>query len=89
MQALRFLMVSHRGERKTRVTCDEAQRTIRRVKKGGEATSPPFSPSRLPLRENFYRKRDVWVRDKLTSERSDSLGPKQGSCAFIGLFGGT
>ena len=30
-------MVSHRGERKTRVTDDETQGTMGRVKKGGEA----------------------------------------------------
>ena len=53
-------MVSHpRGEHETRVTGDKAQRTMGRLKKGGEAR---FSFSRLPLRANSYRERDVWVQ---------------------------
>ena len=48
-QALR---ISHRGERETRVlarvTGDEVQWTMRRMKKQGEANSGPFSRSRLP-----------------------------------------
>ena len=35
-----FRLLSPRGERKTRVTGDEAQRTCQRVKKGGEASIP-------------------------------------------------
>ena len=85
-------MVSHRGEHKTRVTGDEAQRTMRRVKKGGEATSRPFSPSRLPLRANFHRKTDSGYEISSPRKRviafSDSLAPKLGACAFMGLFGG-
>ena len=33
-----------------------------RIQTAGEATSPPLSPSRLPLRAHFHRERDVWVR---------------------------
>ena len=39
-------IVSHRGERETRLTGEEAQ--------------GPFSSSRLPLRANLNRARDVW-----------------------------
>ena len=61
-QALRF---SHgRGERETRVTGNELQGTIGRVQTAGEATSRPLSPSRLPLRAHFHRKRDVRVRGR-------------------------
>ena len=52
-------MVSQRGERKTRVTSDDAQGTMGKVKKGGLAPSRPFSPSRLPLRANFHRERET------------------------------
>ena len=34
-------------------------------------TSRPFSPSRLPLRAHFHRKRDVWVPGRQTHEKSD------------------
>ena len=37
-----FRMVWHRGERKTRVTEDETQGTMGRVKKGGEARLAPL-----------------------------------------------
>ena len=37
-----FRMVWHRGERKLRVTEDETQGTIGRVKKGGEARLAPL-----------------------------------------------
>ena len=47
-----------------RVTGDEPQGTMGRVQTAGEATSRPLSPSRLPLRAHFHRKRDVWVRDR-------------------------
>ena len=47
-QVLRF---SYRGECETRVTDDEGQGTMGRS-----------SPSRLPLRANVHRERDVWVR---------------------------
>ena len=57
-----FRMVSKRCERERRVTGDKVQGTIGSVKKGGLAPSRPFSPSRLPLRANFHRERDVWVR---------------------------
>ena len=50
-------MVSHRGERKTRVTGYEAQVSKRK--------SRPFSPPRYPLRPNFHRERDVWVRGSI------------------------
>ena len=57
------LLFSHgRGERETRVTGNEPQGTMGRVQTAGEATSRPFSPSRLPLRA--HRKRDVWVRGR-------------------------
>ena len=59
-----FRMVWQRGERETRVTGDDAQGTMGRVKKGGLAPSRPFSPSYLPLRANFHRERDVWVRGR-------------------------
>ena len=57
-----FRMVWERGARETRVTGDDAQGTKGRVKKGGLAPSRLFSPSRLLLRTNFHRERDVWVR---------------------------
>ena len=49
-QALRL---SYRGECETRVTDDEALGTMGRS-----------SPSRLPLRANVHRERDVWVRGR-------------------------
>ena len=65
-QALRFL--HGRGERETRMTGDEPQGTMGRVQTAGEAlrrsASRPLSPSRLPLRVHFHRKRDVWVRGR-------------------------
>ena len=48
---------SHRGRRETRVTREtgeEAQWAMGRRKMRGETPSWPFSPSRLPLRANFY-----------------------------------
>ena len=56
-----------------RVTGDEPQGTMGRVQTAGEAPtrscvvflakkSRQLSPSRLPLREHFHQKRDVWVR---------------------------
>ena len=66
-------MVSQRGERKTRVTGDNAQGTTGKVKKGGLVPSRPFSPSRLPLRANFHRER----------ERERRLGTGQGLICFI------
>ena len=54
----RELPFLHRGERETRVTGDEEQGTMGRRKMRGEATSRPFSPSRLPLRANFPREKD-------------------------------
>ena len=36
-------------------------------RRAGEATSRPLSPSRLPLRAHFHRKRDVWVRGRIKS----------------------
>ena len=59
-----FRMVWQRGVRETRVTGDDAQGTKGRVKKGGLAPSLLFSPSRLLLRANFHRARDVWVRGR-------------------------
>ena len=56
------LCFSHWGERITRVTADEAQGTMERRKKGGEAPPRSFSPSRLSLRANFHRGRGLWVR---------------------------
>ena len=38
------------------------QGTMERRKKGGEAPTRSFSPSRLPLRANFHRGRGLWVR---------------------------
>ena len=55
-------MVWERGARETRETGGDAQGTKGRVKKGGLAPSRLFSPSRLLLRANFHRERDVWVR---------------------------
>ena len=49
-QVLRF---PYRGECETRVTDDEGQGTMGRS-----------SPSRLPLRANVHRERDVWVRGR-------------------------
>ena len=39
-----------------------------RVQTRGLAPSRPLSPSRLPLRANFHRKRDVWVRGRFCDE---------------------
>ena len=66
-QALR---ISHRGERETRVTGNEAQWTMGRTKKTREAPFRPFSPSHLPLRANFYpeRERDVLGRGRTVAE---------------------
>ena len=50
-------LFSHRGERETRVTGDEAQGTIGRKKIC--QMSRPFSPSRPPLRAGFHRERDI------------------------------
>ena len=50
--------------RDSRVTDNEAQGTMGKRKVRVEATSRPFSPSRLPLRANFHRGRDVWVRGR-------------------------
>ena len=41
--------------------------TMGRVQTAGEATSRPLSPSRLPFRAHFHRKRDVWVRGRIKS----------------------
>ena len=49
------LRISHKGERKTGVTGNEAQGTMGRRKRRGEAR---FLPSRLHLRANFHRERD-------------------------------
>ena len=63
------LCFSHgRGESKTRVTGDELQGTMGRVQTSGEAParscgiflSRLLSPSHLPLRQLFHRKREVW-----------------------------
>ena len=40
---------------------EDAQGTMGRLKKGGLAPSYLFSPSLLPLHDNFYQERDVWV----------------------------
>ena len=56
-----FRMVWESGPRETRVTGGDAQGTKGRVKKGGVAPSRLFSPSRLLLRPNFHRERDVWL----------------------------
>ena len=47
-----------------RVTGDEPQGTMGRLRTAGEAPSPPLSPSRLPLRAHFNQKRNVWVRGR-------------------------
>ena len=69
-QALRFSR--RRGERETRVTGDEPQGTMGRIKTAGVATSPPLSPSRLPLRTHFHRERDVWVRGRKDKQKISS-----------------
>ena len=47
-----------RGERQTRVTDAKAQGTTGRKK-----TEVRFFLSRLPLRTNFWRERDVWYEE--------------------------
>ena len=49
-----FNMVSLRGKRETRVNGNNSQATMGR----------PLSPSRPPLRANFHRERDIWVRGR-------------------------
>ena len=71
-QALR---ISHRGERETRVTGNEAQWTMGRTKKTRESPFRPFSPSHLPLRANFY------------PERERRLGTRQDCCRVAGESG--
>ena len=66
---------SHRGERETRVTGNEAQWTMGRTKKTREAPFRPFSPSHLPLRANFY------------PERERRLGTRQDCCRVAGESG--
>ena len=50
--------------RDARLTDDEVHGTMGKRKMIGEATSPPFSPFRLPLRAKFSRGRDVCVRGR-------------------------
>ena len=70
-QSLCFL---HWGENKTRVTSDEAQGTMERRKKGGEALPLSFSPFRLPLSANFHRGRGLWVQGSKQCWINLSLG---------------
>ena len=56
-----FRMVSHRGERETRVTGEEAQGTTGRVKKGGEAvfSFPPSFACKFSSRERRLGTRET------------------------------
>ena len=61
-QALRF---SHgRGERETRVTCDEPQGTMRRVQTAGEAPLPVVSFPASSARETSGHKSGVKWENK-------------------------
>ena len=66
------LRISHKGRRETVVTGDDAQGTMGRRKRRGEAR---VLPSRLHLRANFHRERqrDVWSRgwSRSISRRAD------------------
>ena len=57
-------MVSHRGERETRVTGEEAQGTTGRVKKGGEAvfSFPPSFACKFSSRERRLGTRETLTR---------------------------
>ena len=46
-------------------------------------SSRPLSLSRLPLRAQFYQKRDVWVRGRCGTQNADSVS---GSLSIVCLF---
>ena len=67
------------------MTGDEAQWTMGRRAKSCEALSRPFPPSRLPLRANFYRERDVSVRGRSVAELRAETGPKKNHPGFFAI----
>ena len=69
---LQALRTSHRRKRETRLTGDEAQWTMGRRKKRGEAPSRPFSPSRLSLSANFHRETSGYEANVTTSRQEIS-----------------
>lgn len=72
-------MVSLRGKRETRVNGNDSHGTMGR----------PLSPSRPPLRANFHRERDIWVRGRGSTIARQKLPENSSPSVFWRFLEGT